>query len=134
VRSLRERWTYAAKPDSWQKLLVPFVFGQAMGLGPALAIPKALKKAGVDKDAVDLFEINEAFAAQVIACDRLYGLPKEKLNVNGGGIALGHPIGATGVRLTLTLLYELKRRDARCGVVSLCVGGGMGAALVFERA
>jgi len=107
---------------------------ERMGLGPALAIPKALKKAGVDKDAVDLFEINEAFAAQVIACDRLYGLPKEKLNVNGGAIALGHPIGATGVRLTLTLLYELKRRDARCGVVGLCVGGGMGAALVFERA
>jgi acetyl-CoA acetyltransferase len=104
-----------------------------MGLGPAFAIPKALEKAGMKKEDVDLFEINEAFAAQVLACDKVYELPKDKLNVNGGAIALGHPIGATGIRLSLTLLHEMKRRDAKRGVASLCVGGGMGAAIVYER-
>lgn len=107
---------------------------ERMGLGPALAIPKALEKAGVKKEDVDLFEINEAFAAQVIACDRVFELPKDKLNVNGGAIALGHPIGATGVRLSLSLIKEMQRRNAKIGVASLCVGGGMGGAMVFERA
>jgi acetyl-CoA C-acetyltransferase len=106
---------------------------ERMGLGPAFAIPKALEKAGLKKEDVDLFEINEAFAAQVLACDKVYELPKDKLNVNGGAIALGHPIGATGIRLSLTLLNEMKRRDAKRGVASLCVGGGMGAAIVYER-
>ena len=106
---------------------------ERMGLGPAYAIPKALEKAGVKKEDVDLFEINEAFAAQVLACDKVYPLDRSKLNVNGGAIALGHPIGATGIRLTLSLLKEMQRRDAKTGVASLCVGGGMGAAVVFER-
>ncbi|MDB5097284.1 MAG: fadA [Cyanobacteria bacterium RYN_339] len=106
---------------------------ERMGLGPAYAIPKALAKAGLTKEQIDLFEINEAFAAQILACDKVYELPKDKLNVNGGAIALGHPIGATGIRLSLTLLNEMKRRDVKRGVASLCVGGGMGAAIVYER-
>jgi acetyl-CoA C-acetyltransferase len=107
---------------------------ERMGLGPAYAIPKVLDRLGWTKDDIDLFEINEAFAAQVLACDRVWGLPKDKLNVNGGAIALGHPIGATGVRLSITLLKEMARRGAKKGIASLCVGGGMGAAVAYERA
>jgi acetyl-CoA C-acetyltransferase len=106
---------------------------ERMGLGPAFAIPKALEKAGLKKEDIDLFEINEAFAAQVLAVDKVFPMDREKVNVNGGGIALGHPIGATGVRLSLTLLNEMKRRNLKRGVASLCVGGGMGAAIVYER-
>jgi acetyl-CoA C-acetyltransferase len=105
---------------------------ERMGLGPAFAIPKALEKAGLKKEDIDLFEINEAFAAQVLAVDKVFPMDREKVNVNGGGIALGHPIGATGLRLSLTLLNELKRRNLKRGVASLCVGGGMGAAIVYE--
>ncbi|MFP5503287.1 MAG: thiolase family protein [Candidatus Sericytochromatia bacterium] len=107
---------------------------ERMGLGPAYAIPKALEKAGMTLDQIDLVEINEAFAAQVLACQKKYPIDPAKLNVNGGAIALGHPIGATGVRISLTLLKEMARRDAKRGVASLCVGGGMGAAVVYERA
>jgi acetyl-CoA acyltransferase len=106
---------------------------EIMGVGPLHAIPKALARAGLSVSDVDVFEINEAFAAQAIYCARELGIPEEKLNPNGGAIALGHPLGCTGARMTATLLYEMKRRNARWGVASMCVGGGMGAAAVFER-
>ena len=104
-----------------------------MGLGPTIAIPKALKKAGLSLNDIDLIEMNEAFAAQVIACDRELKMDMEKLNVNGGAIALGHPVGATGAKILTTLLYTLKNRDKQLGLVSLCVGGGQGVALIVER-
>ncbi len=104
-----------------------------MGLGPALAIPKALDKAGIKLADIDLIELNEAFAAQVIACDRELKLDKEKLNVNGGAIALGHPVGATGAKILTTLLYALKNYGKTFGLASLCIGGGQGVALVVER-
>jgi acetyl-CoA acyltransferase len=104
-----------------------------MGIGPAKAIPKAVAKAGISVGDVDLFEINEAFASQALYCLRELGLDGDKVNVNGGAIALGHPLGCTGAKLTATLLHEMKRRGSRYGVVSMCIGGGMGAAAVFER-
>lgn len=104
-----------------------------MGLGPTLAIPKALDKARLILSDIDLIELNEAFAAQVIACDRELKMNEEKLNVNGGAIALGHPVGATGAKILTTLLYALKNRDKQLGLVSLCIGGGQGLALVVER-
>jgi len=104
-----------------------------MGIGPAFAIPKALKIAGIGIDDVDLVELNEAFASQAVYCVRELGLDPEIVNVNGGAIALGHPLGATGAKLTATLLHELKRRKGRYGVVSMCIAGGQGAAAVFER-
>ena len=104
-----------------------------MGLGPALAIPKALKKAGLILSDVELFEINEPFAAQYLAVERELGLSRDKCNVNGGAIALGHPVGMSGTRLVITLLREMKRRNLSLGVASLCVGGGMGSAMVLER-
>jgi acetyl-CoA acyltransferase len=103
-----------------------------MGIGPVLAVPKALAQAGLKVADIDLWELNEAFAAQAVYCARELGLPEDRLNVNGGAIALGHPLGATGARLTATLLHELQRREGRYGVVTLCVGGGMGVAAVFE--
>lgn len=104
-----------------------------MGIGPVAAIPKLIAEAGIAIDDVDLFEINEAFAAQALYVLRELGIPGEKVNVNGGAIALGHPLGATGAKLTATLLHEMQRRDAKYGIVSMCVGGGMGAAGLFER-
>jgi acetyl-CoA acyltransferase len=104
-----------------------------MGIGPAVAIPAALSKADVAIDDVDLFEINEAFASQSVYCVRELGIDPERVNVNGGAIALGHPLGCTGAKLTATLLHEMARRGSRYGVVSMCIGGGMGAAAVFER-
>jgi len=106
---------------------------ELMGIGPIAAIPRLLEKTGVSLDAIDLFELNEAFAAQAVAVIRELGLDPEKVNVNGGAIALGHPLGATGAKLTASLLYELKRRNARYGIVTMCIGGGMGAAGLFER-
>lgn len=106
---------------------------EIMGIGPVAAVPAALARAGLSIGDIDLFELNEAFACQAVHCARELGIPDEKLNVNGGAIALGHPLGATGARLTTTLLYELAAREARYGVVTMCVGGGMGAAAVFER-
>lgn len=105
---------------------------ELMGIGPISATRKALEKAGLSIEDVDLFEINEAFAAQCLACQQALGIPDEKLNVNGGGISLGHPVGATGTRILITLLYELRRRKARYGVATLCAGGGMGVAVVIE--
>ncbi|MGN7469474.1 acetyl-CoA C-acetyltransferase [Brevibacillus sp. SAFN-007a] len=103
-----------------------------MGIGPVVAIPKALKLAGISLDDVDLFELNEAFASQSIAVIRELGLDPEKVNVNGGAIALGHPLGCSGAKLTVSLLNEMKRRGGKYGVVTMCIGGGMGAAGVFE--
>jgi acetyl-CoA C-acetyltransferase len=106
---------------------------QRMGIGPAEAIPLALKKAHIPLGNVQLFEINEAFAAQYIAVERTLGLNRDLVNVNGGAIALGHPVGMTGTRLAVTLLREMKRRNLNLGVASMCVGGGIGAAMVLER-
>lgn len=103
-----------------------------MGLGPIYAIPKALKLAGLEKDQIDVWELNEAFASQALACIRELGLDTEKVNPNGGGIALGHPLGCTGAMLTCKLLAELQRTGKKYGAVSMCIGGGMGAAGIFE--
>ena len=105
---------------------------ERFGIGPVPAIRKALKSAGLTLDDIDLVELNEAFAAQVLACLRELPIDPDKLNVNGGAIALGHPLGCTGAKLTATLLYEMRRRKSRYGLVTMCVGGGMGAAGVFE--
>ncbi|KAK6929619.1 Thiolase, C-terminal [Dillenia turbinata] len=106
-----------------------------MGVGPAVAIPAAVKSAGLELEDIDLFEINEAFASQYVYCQKKLGLDPEKINVNGGAMAIGHPLGATGARCVATLLHEMKRRgkDCRFGVISMCIGTGMGAAAVFER-
>jgi acetyl-CoA acyltransferase len=106
---------------------------EEMGLGPVFAIPKALKIAGLSKDQIDVFELNEAFAAQALSVIKQAELPLERINPNGGAIALGHPLGCTGAKLTATILRELKRRSGKYGVVTMCVGGGMGAAGVFEN-
>src|SRR5206468_6502303 len=106
---------------------------ERFGLGPVPAIRKVLKIAGLTLDQMDLIELNEAFAAQVLACLKELPIDPDRLNVNGGAIALGHPLGCTGAKLTTTLVYEMKRRGARYGIVSMCVGGGMGAAAIFER-
>jgi acetyl-CoA acyltransferase len=106
---------------------------EEMGVGPVYAIPKALKLAGLKLEDIDLIELNEAFAAQALAVIKLAGLDLEKVNVNGGAVALGHPLGCTGAKLTATLLSEMKRRQARYGMVTMCVGGGMGAAGIFEN-
>jgi acetyl-CoA C-acetyltransferase len=106
---------------------------ERMGLGPTLSIPLALKKAGLTLKDVQLMEINEAFAATYLACEQVMGFSREITNVNGGAIALGHPVGATGARITVTLLHEMKRRNLSLGVASACVGGGQGAAIVYER-
>jgi acetyl-CoA acetyltransferase family protein len=105
---------------------------ELMGLGPAPAARAALEKAGLSKDDVDLWEINEAFAGQILGVVRELGLDREKLNVNGGAIALGHPLAASGTRLTLTLAKELRRRGARYGLAGACIGGGQGIAVVLE--
>jgi len=103
-----------------------------MGIGPIVAIPKALQLAGISQEDVGLFELNEAFASQSIQVIRELGLDEEKVNVNGGAIALGHPLGCTGTKLTISLMHEMKRRQVKYGVVTMCIGGGMGAAGVFE--
>lgn len=103
-----------------------------MGIGPAVAIPLALERAGLSLDQMDLVEVNEAFAPQYIAVEKELGLDRERTNVNGGAIAIGHPLGASGARIGLTLLYELRRRGGKYGVASACIGGGQGIAVVFE--
>jgi len=105
---------------------------EEMGVGPITAIPKALRRAGLTLDEIGLIELNEAFAAQVLAIVRTLGMDLERVNVNGGAIALGHPLGCTGAKLTATLLNEMRRRQVRYGMVTMCVGGGMGAAGIFE--
>lgn len=105
---------------------------ERMGLGPTLAVPLALEKAGVTLKDIELIELNEAFAATYLACEKVLGYSRDIANVNGGAIALGHPVGATGTRLVVTLLHEMKRRGAGLGVATACIGGGQGAAIVFE--
>ncbi len=106
---------------------------EIMGIGPVKAIPKALKKAGLKLEDIDLIELNEAFAAQSLAVIRELGLNEEIVNVNGGAIALGHPLGCTGAKLTTQLVYEMGRRKSKYGMVTMCIGGGMGAAAIFEN-
>lgn len=106
---------------------------EEMGIGPVYAIPKALKLAGLTLDQIDVIELNEAFAAQGLSVMKVLEMNPAKINVNGGAVALGHPLGCTGAKLTATILQEMKRRNARYGMVTMCVGGGMGAAGIFER-
>ena len=106
---------------------------EIMGIGPVEAVPRALEQAGLTLDDMDVIELNEAFAVQALSVIRELDLPMEKVNVNGGAVALGHPLGCTGARMTLTALGELERREARYALVTMCIGGGMGAAGVFER-
>jgi len=106
---------------------------EIMGIGPKVAIPKAVEAAGLQLSDIGLFEINEAFASQSVYCVRELGIDPERVNVNGGAIALGHPLGCSGAKLTATLLHQMKRSGTRYGVVSMCIGGGMGAAAVFEN-
>jgi acetyl-CoA acyltransferase len=105
-----------------------------MGVGPIKAVPKALARAGLEMKDIDLIEFNEAFASQILASMRELGMPEDRVNVNGGAIALGHPLGATGAKLTTQLIHELRRRGGGRGLVTMCVGGGMGAAGIFEVA
>jgi acetyl-CoA acetyltransferase family protein len=128
-RAAERGWQPLGRIVSWS---VVGVDPSRMGIGPAPAIRKALEKAGKSLDAIDLVEINEAFAGQVLAVVKELGLDTEKLNVNGGAIAIGHPLGATGARITLTLLKELRRRGGGAGVASACIGGGQGIAIVVE--
>jgi acetyl-CoA acyltransferase len=106
---------------------------EEMGLGPVFAIPKALKLAGLKLSQIDVIELNEAFAAQSLAVIQEAGLDPERVNPNGGAVALGHPLGCTGAKLTATIIREMKRRNAKYGLVTMCVGGGMGAAGIFEN-
>jgi acetyl-CoA acyltransferase len=106
---------------------------EKFSIGPVPAVRRLLKQTGLTLDQIDLVEMNEAFAAQVLACLRELPIDLDRLNVNGGAVALGHPLGCTGSKLTATILHEMQRRSARYGLVTMCVGGGMGAAGVFER-
>ena len=106
---------------------------EIMGVGPAYALPKLLKKQNMTLKDIDIIEMNEAFASQSVYCKKLLEIPDDKVNVHGGAIALGHPLGATGAKLTATLLHEMKRRQVKRGIVTMCIGGGMGAAGLFER-
>jgi acetyl-CoA acyltransferase len=106
---------------------------EIMGIGPVVAIPKALKLAGLKLEDISVFELNEAFAVQSLAVIRETGLDPEKVNPNGGAVALGHPLGCTGAKLTATILREMRRRNAKYGMVSMCIGGGQGAAGIFEN-
>jgi len=128
-RAKAEGWKPLGRILSWS---VVGVEPSRMGIGPAPAIRSALEKIGKGLDDMDLVEINEAFAGQILACVKELDLDTEKLNVNGGAIAIGHPLGATGTRITLTLLKELQRRGGGVGVASACIGGGQGIALVVE--
>ena len=123
-RSLRSVVSYA----------VAGIAPDVMGLGPTAAVPIALRKAGLTAEQIDLFELNEAFAAQSIAVIRKLDLDPAKVNVSGGAIALGHPIGASGARVLVTLIHALRRLGKRLGVASLCIGGGMGIAIVVKTA
>jgi len=105
---------------------------EIMGIGPVEAIPKALERAGLTLEDIEVIELNEAFATQALAVIKAAGLDPDKVNVNGGAVALGHPLGCTGAKLSTQMLYELKRRNARYGLVTMCIGGGQGAASLFE--
>jgi acetyl-CoA acyltransferase len=118
----------------FRSFAVAGVSPEEMGIGPVKAIPKALKQAGLRLDDIGVIELNEAFAAQALAVIKLADLDIERVNVNGGAVALGHPLGCTGAKLTATLLREMRRREARYGMVTMCIGGGQGAAGIFELA
>jgi acetyl-CoA acyltransferase 2 len=124
-------WKPLGRIVSWATAGVP---PRIMGIGPVPAIQKALALAGLRLDQMDLIEVNEAFAAQYLAVEKVLGLDRDRTNVNGGAIALGHPLAASGTRLVLTLLLELRRRNARYGVASACIGGGQGIAMIVESA
>lgn len=128
----RAEWLGLQPLATFRSFAVAGVEPELMGVGPVKAIPKALDMAGIALDDVSLFEINEAFASQCLHIIRELGIDEDKVNVNGGAIALGHPLGCTGTKLTATLIHELRRRGGGYGVVSMCIGGGMGAAGVFE--
>ncbi len=123
-------YTPLARVRSWA---VAGLEPERMGLGPTLAVPMALKKTGLALKDIGLIELNEAFAATFLACEKVMGFSREVTNVNGGAIALGHPVGATGTRLVVTLLHEMKRRKTALGLATACVGGGQGSAIIFER-
>ncbi|MCO5178413.1 MAG: thiolase family protein, partial [Candidatus Promineofilum sp.] len=106
---------------------------EIMGVGPLVAVPRLLKRVGMDLADIDLIELNEAFAAQAVAVIRGLALDESRVNVNGGAIALGHPLGCTGAKLTVQLMHEMGRRQSQFGMVTMCIGGGMGAAGIFER-
>jgi acetyl-CoA acyltransferase len=106
---------------------------ELMGIGPIVAVPRALKLAGLTLNDIDLIELNEAFASQSLAVIRTLEMDESKINVNGGAIALGHPLGCTGTKLTTQLIYEMGRRKSKYGMVTMCIGGGMGAAAIFEN-
>lgn len=106
---------------------------EIMGIGPIEAVPKVLNKTGLKLSDIDLIELNEAFASQSLAVIRKLGLDQEITNVNGGAIAMGHPLGCTGAKLTTQILYEMKERNSKYGLVTMCIGGGMGAAAIFEN-
>ena len=106
---------------------------EVMGIGPIAAVPRVLKRTGMSLDDIELIELNEAFAAQSVAVIRELKLDQDKTNVNGGAIALGHPLGCTGAKLTVQIINEMKRRQAQFGMVTMCIGGGMGAASIFEN-
>src|SRR5208282_4447264 len=132
ARMAKERgWKPLGRIVSWAAVGLP---PRIMGIGPVPAIKKALALANLKLDQIDLIEVNEAFAAQYLAVEKLLGLDRDKTNVNGGAIALGHPLGATGTRLVLTLLLELRRRNGRYGIASACIGGGQGIAMIVESA
>ncbi|HVS09925.1 MAG TPA: acetyl-CoA C-acyltransferase [Planctomycetota bacterium] len=125
-----------AKLDVWARIVdwgIAGVDPQEMGIGPVPAIRRCLERARVELDDVDLVEINEAFSAQYLACERELGLDRDRCNVNGGAISLGHPLGATGSRLVLTLMYEMRRSGRRYGIASACIGGGQGIAILIEN-
>ncbi|HYA17162.1 MAG TPA: thiolase family protein, partial [Bryobacteraceae bacterium] len=134
VMSEKKAKEYGFKPKA---RFVSFATGgvppEIMGIGPVVAIPKALALAGIKMEDLGVIELNEAFASQALAVIRVAGLNPDIVNVNGGAVALGHPLGCTGAKLTATLLREMERRKARYGMVTMCVGGGQGAAGIFER-
>ena len=125
---------YGLKPLAKIKsMAIAGVDPAVMGIGPIPASQKAMKRAGIDAKDLDLVELNEAFAAQSIPCMQELGLDADKVNVNGGAIALGHPLGCSGTRIATTLLYEMKKRDSKYGLATMCIGVGQGAAMIFER-
>jgi acetyl-CoA acetyltransferase family protein len=124
---------YGLKPIARvRSMAVAGVDPSVMGIGPVPASKKALQRAGLEAKDIDLIELNEAFASQSIVCIRELGLDEQRVNVNGGSIALGHPLGCSGVRISATLIHEMKRRGARLGLATMCVGVGQGAAIVYE--
>ena len=129
-KAIEQEWTILGR---FVNFVTVGVKPEEMGIGPAAAIPKVLSAAGLDKSSIGLIELNEAFAVQALAVMNELNLDPNKINVNGGAISLGHPLGCTGTRLTITLLHEMKKRSIQFGLVTMCVGGGMGVAAVFEQ-